>query len=178
MYEWTHQSLTHCLLCWKLKCRKNQNHVGAHSTGSYLLLCNRKRVYPWLPFHDPFVSCSKHRCEMQPFHWKVSLTLSLMKSQNCASFGRGSNYINTIDINEATGSALLQVAALLCHYGCSSLLVRKSLLKYIVLMGQHWKCRDRRQLKNSAVLRNTDLHVAHHINTDASLLFSIYFKKK
>lgn len=30
-----------------------------------------------------FVSCSKHRCEMQPFHWKVSLALSDEESELC-----------------------------------------------------------------------------------------------
>ena len=24
--EWIHQSMTHCLFCWKLKCRKNQKY--------------------------------------------------------------------------------------------------------------------------------------------------------
>ncbi len=65
IHEWTHQSLTHSLLCWK--CCKNQKYrVEAHSTGSYLLLCNRKRVYPWLPLSDPYESSSKHRSKTHP----------------------------------------------------------------------------------------------------------------
>lgn len=64
MNEWTHRSLTHCLLCWKLKCRKNQNHIRVHSTGSYLLLR-----------YEPFVSGSKHRCVcMRHTHQKKSFS--------------------------------------------------------------------------------------------------------
>lgn len=64
IYEWTHQSDSHPPLLRNRNVAKIKSTFVAHSTGSYLLLENRKRMYPWLLLSDPYVSSSQCRSEI------------------------------------------------------------------------------------------------------------------